>query len=162
MRNTPIGDVRPTSPLSARTVEIASEIGSAFHTLCGLRAREGRGEPLTSARTIEIASEIGGVVLCSARAAGARGRGAHRREQTDPPQPPVRRADRAARAGCRRFHGGFHGGHSVRGGRWRSGRSLDEPRRAPAVAEFVLFTISIGAADGARAIDRTRMRPRRG
>ena len=30
------------------------------HLRCGLRAREGVGEPLTSARAIEIASEIGG------------------------------------------------------------------------------------------------------
>ena len=59
MRNTRFGDVRPTSPLSARTVEIASEIGVVYPTRCGLRAREGVGEPLTSARAIEIASEIG-------------------------------------------------------------------------------------------------------
>ena len=40
-----------------------------FPTLCGLRAREGVGEPLTSARAIEIASEIGVVlpVLCPRR-----------------------------------------------------------------------------------------------
>ena len=59
MRNARFGDVRPTSPLSARTVEIASEIGVVCPTRCGLRAREGVGEPLTSARAIEIASEIG-------------------------------------------------------------------------------------------------------
>ena len=79
MRNTPLGDFRLTSALSARAVEIASEIGGVNHVHCPLRAREGR------------------------------------REQTDPPQPPVRRADRAARAGCRRFHCG----HSVRSGRRR-------------------------------------------
>ena len=61
MRNARFGDVRPTSPLSALTVEIASEIGGVNHLRCGLRAREGRGEPLTSARAIEMASEIGGV-----------------------------------------------------------------------------------------------------
>ena len=59
MRNTRFGDVRPTSrclpyplrstrargaeePLtSARAIEIASEIGGAFHVLCPRRGREG-------------------------------------------------------------------------------------------------------------------------
>ena len=35
------------------------EDGVVYPTRCGLRAREGVGEPLTSARAIEIASEIG-------------------------------------------------------------------------------------------------------
>ena len=73
MRNTRFGDVRPTSPLSARTVEIASEIGVVYPTRCGLRAREGVGEPLTSARAIEIASEIGGVRPCARPAPRPRG-----------------------------------------------------------------------------------------
>ena len=47
MRNTRRGEFRLTSALSARAVEIASEICRANHLLCGLRAREGRGEPLT-------------------------------------------------------------------------------------------------------------------
>ena len=63
MRNARFGDVRPTSPLSARTVEIASEIGGVNHSLAAVYARaRGVGEPLTSARAVEIASEIG-VVL---------------------------------------------------------------------------------------------------
>ena len=45
MRNDRFGDVRPTSPLSALTVEIASEIGGVNHLRCGLRAREGVGDP---------------------------------------------------------------------------------------------------------------------
>ena len=45
MRNARFGDVRPTIVVCP--------------TRCGLRAREGVGEPLTSARAIEIASEIG-------------------------------------------------------------------------------------------------------
>ena len=41
MRNTPLGDFRLTSALSARAVEIASEIGGVNHVHCPLRAREG-------------------------------------------------------------------------------------------------------------------------
>ena len=61
MRNTRRGEFRLTSALSARAVEIASEICRANHLLSGLRAREGRGEPLNSAGAVEMASEIGGV-----------------------------------------------------------------------------------------------------
>ena len=41
MRNTPLGDFRLTSALSARAVEIASEIGGVNNVHCPLRAREG-------------------------------------------------------------------------------------------------------------------------
>ena len=68
MRNTRRGEFRLTSALSARAVEIASEIcranhllsglrareGRANHLLSGLRAREGRGEPLNSAGAVEM------------------------------------------------------------------------------------------------------------
>ena len=79
--------------------------------------------------------------IFSARAAGARGRGAHRREQTDPPQPPVRApterlaaaaadsmadsmadircgADDGARAMARRGRGGDDEVRRPRRGRW--------------------------------------------
>ena len=54
MRNTRRGEFRLTSALSARAVEIASEICRANHLLSGLRAREGRGEPLNSAGAVEM------------------------------------------------------------------------------------------------------------
>ena len=44
MRNTPLGDFRLTSALSARAVEIASEIGGVNNVHCPLRAREGAVE----------------------------------------------------------------------------------------------------------------------
>ena len=129
MRNAPFGDVRPTSPLSARTVEIASEIGGAFPTLCGLRAREGLGEPLTSARTIEIASEIGGASLFSARAA-ARG-GAARIGVSRPTRPSRRCAAPTERLA---------------------------PAAADSMADS-MADIRCGAADGARGDRSTRPRP---
>ena len=58
MRNTRFGDVRPTSPLRALLKLLLKLCCLPYR--CGLRAREGVGEPLTSARAIEIASEIGG------------------------------------------------------------------------------------------------------
>ena len=103
MRNKRLGEFRPTSALSARAVEIASEIGGVNHLRCGLRAREGRGEPLNSARAVEMASEIGGVTHTVWRRRGGEGCGAHRRDRTDLHQPPVRRGERAACAGCRQF-----------------------------------------------------------
>ena len=105
MRNTRRGEFRLTSALSARAVEIASEICRANHLLSGLRAREGRGEPLTRLALLKWASEIGGVTHTVWRRhdLAAAARGAARRDRTDPHQPPVRRGERAACAGCRRF-----------------------------------------------------------
>ena len=103
MRNTPLGEFRLTNGVN--------------HLRCGLRAREGRGEPLTRLRAVEMASEIGGVTHTVWRRRGGEGCGAHRRDRTDLHQPPVRRGERAACAGCRRFPVG----HWVSGCRWRSG-----------------------------------------
>ena len=88
MRNDPIGDVRPTTALTT----------FAAYT----RARGARRAP-DSARAVEMAAEIGGVTHTVWRRRGGEGCGAHRRDRTDPHQPPVRRGERAACAGCRRF-----------------------------------------------------------
>ena len=104
MRNTRCGEFRLTSALSARAVEIASEIG-ANHLRCLLRAREGRGEPLTRLALLKWLLKLAALLIRSGAdtTRGGEGCGAHRRDRTDPHQPPVRRGERAACAGCRRF-----------------------------------------------------------
>ena len=127
--------------------------GTLFSYPCprSTRARGGWGEPLTLARAIEIASEIGVVRPCSARAAAARGRA---RIGVSRPTCSAAGAPRRP-SGSRRLlldsMAGIGAGLTM-----ALGRSLDEPRRAPAVAEFCSFYESrIGADDGARAIERT-------
>ena len=71
-------------------------------SLPSTRARRARRAP-NSAGAVEMASEIGGVTHTVWRRRGGEGCGAHRRDRTDPHQPPVRRGERAACAGCRRF-----------------------------------------------------------
>ena len=107
MRNTRRGEFRLTSALSARAVEIASEICRANHLLSGLRAREGRGEPLTRLALLKWASEIGGVTHTVWRRhdLAAAARGAARIGVTGPTRTSRRCAAASERlcAGCRRF-----------------------------------------------------------
>ena len=73
MRNNRLGEFRPTSALSARAVEIASEIGGVNHLRCGLRAREGRGEPLTRLALLKWLLKLAALLIRSGAAAAARG-----------------------------------------------------------------------------------------
>ena len=66
---------------------------------------KGAASPWTRLALLKWASEIGGVTHTVWRRhdLAAAARGAARRDRTDPHQPPVRRGERAACAGCRRF-----------------------------------------------------------
>ena len=87
MRNTRRGEFRLTSALSARAVEIASEICRANHLLSGLRAREGRGEPLTRLALLKWLLKLAALLIRSgADTTSPRRRGVRRasRDRTDP------------------------------------------------------------------------------